>query len=103
MLRLRSARASSGYKKEITIAAPGFYDRGFVFKNNYMKWSNKIVLIFGLIVAVFILFFGITLLCTNMFIDKIPKPNRTFLGIVFILYAAFRGYRAKMAFDKMKD
>lgn len=67
-----------------------------------MNFGNKIVLIFGLAVAVLILFFGITLLATDLFIEKIPRPNRTILGIVFILYAAFRGYRAKLAFDKMK-
>ncbi len=68
-----------------------------------MNWGNKIVLIFGVLVAIFILFFGIVLLGTDLFIEKIPKPNRTFVGVIFILYAIFRGWRARQQFIKMRD
>lgn len=68
-----------------------------------MNISGKIILMFGLFVAVFILFFGIVLLFTNLFIERIPKPNRNYLGVVFILYSFFRIYRANKQYKKIKS
>jgi hypothetical protein len=64
--------------------------------------ANKIIFVFGLVIVVLILSMGIVLLSTHLFTDKIPYPNRTFVGIVFILYALFRGYRAKQQYGRMK-
>jgi hypothetical protein len=45
---------------------------------------------------------GIGLLSTEVLTERIPKPNRTYLGIVFLVYGIYRGYRAKLHYDRLK-
>ena len=67
-----------------------------------MNIGGKITFGFSLIVVCLILFFGIVLLSTDLFEDRIPRPNRTYLGFVFIAYASYRGYRANKQYKEMK-
>ena len=71
-------------------------------KSNNSVLGNKITLVFGAIVVALILVMGIGLLCTTILIEKIPKPNRTYLGLVFIFYASFRAYRIFKSFKDSK-
>jgi hypothetical protein len=64
--------------------------------------GQKIILALSVLIAGFILFMGVVLLATSLFMDRIQQPNRTYIGILFILYACYRGYRAKLQYDKMK-
>lgn len=65
--------------------------------------GNKIVVIFGAVIVAFILFMGVFLLVSDLFIDKIPKPNRTYLGVVFIIYGAYRAYRIYNVFKNSHE
>ncbi|MBS1647029.1 MAG: hypothetical protein JST67_06790 [Bacteroidetes bacterium] len=54
---------------------------------------HKAFLISGFIFAALFMGCGFALLCTSFLIEKIPEPNRTWGGFVFIAYGAFRLYR----------
>jgi hypothetical protein len=64
--------------------------------------GQKLILALSVLIAGFILFMGIVLLATDLFMDRIQQPNRTYIGILFVLYSCYRGYRAKLQYDKMK-
>jgi len=68
-----------------------------------MNIGHKITFGFSLVVVCLILFLGVMLLSTEIVIEKVPRPNRTYLGIVFILYSIYRGYRANKQFKQMKN
>jgi hypothetical protein len=67
-----------------------------------MNIGERISFISSAFIGSLIFIAGIALLATNMLYEQIPKPNRTWLGIVFIVYGIYRGYRAKLQYDRMK-
>jgi hypothetical protein len=58
---------------------------------------------FGVFMAVMILIFGITLLATDVLYETIPSPNRKWIGIIFLIYAGFRGSRAFQQYRQFKS
>jgi hypothetical protein len=64
--------------------------------------GQKIILALSAVIAAFILFMGVMLLATDKFSDRIQSPNRIYIGVLFVVYALYRGYRAKQQYDKMK-
>ena len=68
-----------------------------------MNIGHKITFGFSLAVVCLILFLGVMMLISDVAIDRVPKPNRTYLGIVFILYSGYRGYRANKQFKQMQN
>jgi hypothetical protein len=68
-----------------------------------MDLGHKITFGFSLVVVCLILVLGIGMITTDIAIEKIPKPNRIYLGFVFIVYAAYRAYRANNQYKQMKN
>jgi hypothetical protein len=58
---------------------------------------------FGVFMAVMILIFGIVLLATNVLYETIPPPNRTWIGIIFLIYSVYRGSRAFQQYQQFKS
>ncbi|MGL4596786.1 MAG: hypothetical protein ACRCYO_04625 [Bacteroidia bacterium] len=56
----------------------------------------------NLAMAALFLASGLLFLCTNMLMDRFPKPNRLWLGGVLILWAFFRAFTAYNAWQRMK-
>ena len=45
---------------------------------------------------------GFIFLCTDFLLERLPKPNRTWFGILFIIYGGFRAGRQYYQFKKLK-
>lgn len=64
---------------------------------------RRIVLFwFGTIMAAAFLCCGFIFLLTNFLIDNVPPPNRTYLGWLFLLYAAYRMSRQYRVYLRLK-
>ena len=46
---------------------------------------------------------GFVFLGTNFLIERLPKPDRIWLGVIFIVYGGFRGARQYNRYKKMKQ
>jgi len=57
---------------------------------------------FGTLMAAAFLCCGFLFLTSNFLIERVPPPNRTYLGIVLLLYAGFRATRQYNVFKKLK-
>ncbi|HXB39872.1 MAG TPA: hypothetical protein VNZ49_04970 [Bacteroidia bacterium] len=57
---------------------------------------------FGTIMAAAFLCCGLLFLCSDVMIDNFPPPNRKWLGILFLVYAGYRGARQYIKFKKLK-
>ena len=59
--------------------------------------QNKLLLTvlfwFGTLMAAVFICCGFAFLLTDFLVVNVPKPNRTYLGIVFIIYGSFRAVR----------
>ena len=64
---------------------------------------NKVSWFMGLFMTVVVLGFAIVFSLTDLFIENIPKPNRTYLALMFLGYSIFRGVRVYQQFKKMKQ
>lgn len=64
---------------------------------------RRIVLFwFGTIMAAAFLCCGFVFLFTNFLIDNVPPPNRIYLGLLFLLYAAYRMSRQYRLYVRLK-
>lgn len=46
---------------------------------------------------------GYFFLGTNMMIDKFPKPNRTYIGLLLVGWALFRGFMVYQRYKRMQQ
>lgn len=46
---------------------------------------------------------GFVFLSTDFLLEKLPKPNRTWFGIIFIIYGGFRAARQYNQYKKTND
>ena len=60
---------------------------------------NRIVAIFGIIIVVLFLILGVLLIFSEMF-EYIPKNFRVIIGVLLILYGAFR---LALLFNNLKN
>ena len=58
---------------------------------------------FGNIMAAAFLCCGFLFLCSNFLIEKVPAPNRMYLGLLMLLYAGFRASRQYKFYKKIKQ
>lgn len=56
----------------------------------------------GTLMAAAFLCCGFLFLLSNFLIENVPPPNRTYMGIVFLLYAGFRGTRQYNVYKRIK-
>ncbi len=63
---------------------------------------GKTRLVMNLAMAALFLASGLLFLCTNVLMDRFPKPNRLWLGGVLILWACFRAFTAYTTWQKIK-
>lgn len=56
----------------------------------------------GILMAAVFIGCGFVFLCSDVLIDKLPKPNRTWLGVAFLAYGGFRAARQYNQFKRMK-
>ena len=57
---------------------------------------------FGIVMAAVFICCGFAFLLNDTLMAKLPKTNRIILGIVFILYGAFRATRQYNQYKKMQ-
>lgn len=55
--------------------------------------SSTFALVTGIIMTVIYLGMAFLLLFTTLFIGKVPEWVRYMMGVVFVVYGIFRGYR----------
>lgn len=65
------------------------------------KLTRMALFWFGTVMAAAFLCCGFLFLTTNFLIERVPPPNRTYLGIVMLFYAAFRGTRQYNVYKRM--
>ena len=58
---------------------------------------------FGIVMAAVFICCGFAFLISDFLLANVPKPNRTYIGIVFIVYGAFRGTRQYKQYKKMQQ
>ncbi len=66
------------------------------------KLTGKALFWFGTAMAAAFLCCGFLFLCTDVLIDNFPEPKRTWLGILLLVYAGYRGARQYFRFKKMQ-
>lgn len=66
------------------------------------KLTQMALFWFGTVMAAVFLCCGFLFLCSNFMIENIPHPNRTWVGILFLLYAGFRTTRQYNLYKRLK-
>jgi hypothetical protein len=64
--------------------------------------SNKVGFIFGFAMTIIFLACGIVFMFTDFMIENLPKPNRTYLALVFYVYVIFRSTRLYQQYKRFK-
>jgi len=64
--------------------------------------TNKVGWVFGLAMACIFLACGIVFMFTDFMIENLPKPNRTYLALVFFVYVVLRIIRLYQQYKRMK-
>lgn len=64
--------------------------------------ANKVGWLFGLTMTCIFLACGIVFMFTDFMIDNLPKPNRTYLALVFYVYVVLRAIRLVQQYKKLK-
>jgi hypothetical protein len=64
---------------------------------------QRAFLITGIIMAALFIGCGFVFLGTNFLIERLPKPDRIWLGVIFIAYGGFRGARQYNRYKKMNQ
>src|SRR4051812_26810108 len=67
------------------------------------KQMNTVLFWFGILMAAVFICCGFSFLFTNFLLANVPKPNRTYLGYVFIVYGAFRATRQYSRYKNCKQ
>ncbi|HKC68282.1 MAG TPA: hypothetical protein VKG26_08630 [Bacteroidia bacterium] len=57
----------------------------------------------GTVMAALFIGCGFVFLCTGFLIERLPKPDRIWFGIIFIAYGGFRAVRQYNQYKKMKQ
>jgi hypothetical protein len=65
--------------------------------------TGKISLIIALSMMTVYLSLGYLFLGTSMWIDRFPKPNRTYIGLVLVGWALFRGFMVWQRYKRMQN
>jgi hypothetical protein len=63
---------------------------------------QRVFLWTGILMAALFLGCGFVFLCSDFLIERLPKPNRIWFGIIFIVYGGFRAARQYNQFKKMQ-
>jgi len=58
---------------------------------------------FGNLMAAAFLCCGFLFLLTDFYIDNLPQPRRTWLGILFLAYSGYRGWRQYSMYKKIRQ
>jgi hypothetical protein len=65
---------------------------------------GKITFILSFAMVVIFLFLGYVLIGTNFLADRLPpRPNRTYVGILLLVWAVFRAITVWMRYQKWKQ
>lgn len=64
--------------------------------------TGKISLIISLMMLMVFLGLGFLFLGTTTWIDRFPKPNRIYIGLLLIAWAIFRGIMVWQRYKRMK-
>ncbi|HTA60804.1 MAG TPA: hypothetical protein VK835_00030 [Bacteroidia bacterium] len=64
---------------------------------------QRAFLITGIIMAALFIGCGFVFLCTDFLIERLPKPDRIWLSIIFIVYGGFRSVRQYNRYKKMQQ
>lgn len=64
--------------------------------------AQKAIIAFGLVMVMIFLASGIIFLFTDIFIDAVPRPNRTYLAFVFFVYVILRSVRIYQQYNRLK-
>lgn len=65
------------------------------------KLTQKALFWFGTFMAAAFLCCGFLFLLSNILIENFPEPNRTWLGVLFLVYAGYRGARQYLQYKKL--
>ncbi len=65
--------------------------------------TQRVYWYFGLVMVLLIFSMGVGLLATDAMYETIPKPRRTWLAIVFLIYSLFRGMRLYTQLKQFKS
>jgi hypothetical protein len=68
--------------------------------NNLLQ---RVYMYVGALMSILIFVMGIGLLTTKALYETIPPPNRTYIGIIFIIYSIFRGIRVYQQIKRLKQ
>ncbi len=63
---------------------------------------SKAIFIFGLFMVIILGTFCFIFFFTDLFIERIPRPNRTYMAWVFLIYTAFRAMRLYQQYSVIK-
>jgi uncharacterized membrane protein YoaK (UPF0700 family) len=64
--------------------------------------ANKVGWLFGLVMTIVFFACGIVFMFSDFMIENLPKPNRTYLALVFLAYAVIRAIRLYQQYKKFK-
>lgn len=67
------------------------------------KQMQTVLFWFGILMAAVFICCGFSFLLTDFLLANVPKPNRTYLSYVFIVYGAFRATRQYMRYKKLQQ
>jgi len=70
---------------------------------NYLPGQGKINLVVSLTMLLIFLGLGYLFIGTNIWIDRYPKPNRVYIGLVLVGWSIFRGITVWMKYKRMKN
>ncbi|CAN5313439.1 hypothetical protein BH09BAC5_BH09BAC5_00980 [soil metagenome] len=65
--------------------------------------NGKVSLIFSSTMLLVYLGLGYLFIGTSLYIDIWPKPSRTYIGLVLVGWAAFRGFMIWQKYKRLKD
>jgi hypothetical protein len=63
---------------------------------------QRVFLWTGTLMAALFIGCGFVFLCSDFMLEQLPKPKRTWFGILFLVYGGFRAVRQYNQFKKTK-
>jgi hypothetical protein len=67
------------------------------------KLTRLVLFWFGTFMATAIICCGFLFLTTDILIERLPPPRRTWFAIIFLVYGGFRAYRQYAQFKRMQQ